>query len=38
VPAIVYQFLGIDTEKQYLNGAGRPISVLPGGKPIDELF
>jgi hypothetical protein len=38
VLATVYQFLGIDTEKQYLNGSGRPISVLPSGKPIDELF
>jgi hypothetical protein len=38
VLATMYQFLGIDTEKQYLNGSGRPISVLPSGKPIDELF
>jgi hypothetical protein len=36
--ATMYQFLGIDTQKQYLNGSGRPISVLPGGQPIEELF
>jgi hypothetical protein len=38
VLATLYQHLGIDTEAQYLNNAGRPISVLPEGKPIDELF
>jgi Protein of unknown function (DUF1501) len=38
VLATLYQHLGIDTEAQYLNGTGRPISVLPGGKPIEELF
>jgi len=37
VLATVYRHLGIDTEAQYLNN-GRPISVLPSGKPIDELF
>jgi len=37
VLATVYQHLGIDTEAQYLNN-GRPISVLPFGKPIDELM
>jgi uncharacterized protein (DUF1501 family) len=37
VLALVYQHLGIDTEAQYLNGAGRPIAVLPFGKPIEEL-
>jgi hypothetical protein len=37
VLATLYQHLGIDTEQQYLNNAGRPISVLPSGKPIDEL-
>ena len=30
--------LGIDPEAQYLNGTGRPISVLPSGKPIEELY
>jgi hypothetical protein len=38
VLATLYQHLGIDTEAQYLNGTGRPISVLPSGKPIEELF
>jgi hypothetical protein len=38
VLATLYQHLGIDTEKQYLNNAGRPITVLPHGKPIEELF
>src|SRR5262249_49254381 len=37
VLATLYSHLGIDTEAQYLNGAGRPISVLPSGKPIEEL-
>jgi hypothetical protein len=37
VLATVYQHLGIDTEAQYLNN-GRPITVLPSGKPIEELF
>jgi hypothetical protein len=38
VLATLYQHLGIDTEAQYLNNAGRPISVLPSGTPIEELF
>lgn len=38
VLATIYDHLGIDTKKQYLNDAGRPISVLPGGEPIRELF
>ncbi len=33
----MYRHLGIDTEAQYLNGAGRPITVLPEGKLIEEL-
>ena len=37
VLATVYQHLGIDTETSYLNN-GRPIPVLPSGKPIDELM
>jgi hypothetical protein len=36
VLATVYQHLGVDTEAQYLDN-GRPIPVLPSGKPIDEL-
>jgi hypothetical protein len=38
VLATMYQFLGVDPHAQYVNGAGRPISVLPFGKPIEELF
>lgn len=37
VLATVYRHLGVDTEAQYLNN-GRPVPVLPSGKPIDELF
>jgi hypothetical protein len=37
VLATMYRHLGIDTAEQYLNNAGRPISVLPSGKPIEEL-
>jgi hypothetical protein len=36
VLATVYRHLGVDTQEQYLDN-GRPISVLPFGKPIDEL-
>ncbi len=38
VLATLYAHLGVDTTTQYLNGAGRPISVLPSGTPIEELF
>ncbi len=38
VLATIYRHLGVDTEASYLNDAGRPIQVLPSGKPIDELF
>jgi uncharacterized protein (DUF1501 family) len=39
VLATLYQHLGIDTAApQYVNNAGRPVSVLPEGKPIDEMF
>ena len=37
VLATVYRHLGIDTNAEYLNN-GRPIPVLPSGKPIEELF
>jgi hypothetical protein len=37
VLALLYRHLGIDVAKQYANGTGRPISVLPSGMPIDEL-
>jgi uncharacterized protein (DUF1501 family) len=36
VLATVYHHLGVDTEAQYMNN-GRPIPVLPSGKPIEEL-
>jgi hypothetical protein len=37
VLALMYRHLGVDCEAQYLNATGRPIPVLPDGKPIDEL-
>jgi uncharacterized protein (DUF1501 family) len=37
VLATVYRHLGVDTKAEYLNN-GRPVPVLPAGKPIDELF
>ncbi len=37
VLATMYKHLGIDVDAQYLNLSGRPIVVLPSGKPIDEL-
>jgi len=38
VLATLYEHLGIDTQQQYLNATGRPITVLPEGKAIEELF
>jgi hypothetical protein len=38
VLATLYQHLGVDTTAQYLNSTGRPISVLPSGTPIEELY
>jgi hypothetical protein len=37
VLATLYRHLGVDTQVQYTNNAGRPVSVLPSGKPIEEL-
>ncbi|OWK45151.1 DUF1501 domain-containing protein [Fimbriiglobus ruber] len=37
VLATVYRHLGVDPNAQYLTSTGRPVSVLPDGKPIDEL-
>jgi hypothetical protein len=37
VLATIYRHLGIDTEKNYLDHAGRPIVTLPFGNPITEL-
>ncbi|HBH50283.1 MAG TPA: DUF1501 domain-containing protein [Planctomycetaceae bacterium] len=34
VLATMYRHLGVDTSRQYLNAAGRPISVLPSGTPL----
>jgi hypothetical protein len=38
VLATLYQHLGVDGNEQYTDNAGRPHPVLPGGKPIEELF
>ncbi len=38
VLATIYRHLGVDTHAQYLDNFGRPLSVLPFGNPIDELF
>ena len=37
VLATIYRHLGVDTTRQYVNHAGRPISVLPSGSPLLEL-
>ncbi|MCE9531961.1 MAG: DUF1501 domain-containing protein [Planctomycetes bacterium] len=37
VLATIYRHLGVDTATDYMNN-GRPVPVLPSGKPIDELF
>ncbi len=37
VLATLYKHLGVDTTVQYVNPAGRPITVLPSGTPIEEL-
>lgn len=36
--ATVYRQLGVDTRQQFLNTAGRPISILSHGEPIRELI
>lgn len=38
VLATVYHHLGVDRAAQYPNGAGRPMTVLPEGRVIEELF
>lgn len=35
--ATIYQALGIDYEKHYLNSFGRPIPIVYGGKPVREV-
>ncbi|QVL30373.1 DUF1501 domain-containing protein [Telmatocola sphagniphila] len=36
--ATMYQHLGIDPEKSFLDNLGRPMPILPYGKPIADLF
>ena len=38
VLATLYRHLGIDPSLQTVNLRGRPITLLPDGAPIDELF
>ena len=38
VLATIYDFLGVDVHKHYLDNAGRPIPVLSSGTPIAELL
>jgi hypothetical protein len=38
VLATVYRHLGVDATVQYQNATGRPITVLPSGVAIDEMF
>jgi hypothetical protein len=38
VLATLYRHLGIETDWQTVNNAGRPIPILPDGKPIAELI
>lgn len=38
VLATLYRHLGIDIDQQYFDRTGRPHPVLPGGKPLEELF
>ena len=37
VLATIYRHLGVDTERHYLNAAGRPIKALPFGTPLLDL-
>jgi Protein of unknown function (DUF1501) len=38
VLATIYRHLGIDPSHAFLNNAGRPVPILPHGKPIAELL
>ena len=38
VLATLYRHLGIETDWQTVNNAGRPIPILPDGSPIAELI
>jgi len=37
VLATMYEWLGVDMEKDYINNFGRPIKILADGKPLREL-
>ena len=36
--ATVYRHLGIDWDHSYINFAGRPVPILPSGRPIEQLI
>jgi hypothetical protein len=36
--ATLYACCGVDAEKPYTSGAGRPVKILDGGDPVKELF
>ncbi len=36
--ATVYQFLGVDQRREFLDHTGRPLPILPDGEPIRELL
>lgn len=38
VLATIYDHLGVDPNRHYLNDSGRPIKTLPHGQPLRELF
>ena len=38
VLAMIYRHLGIDLSSETINNAGRPIPLLPSGRPIAELI
>jgi hypothetical protein len=38
VLATIYRHVGVDRTVEYSDLTGRPHPVLPGGKPLEELF
>jgi hypothetical protein len=36
--ATIYRVFGVNPEKQYTSGGGRPMKILEGGEPVKELF
>jgi uncharacterized protein DUF1501 len=36
--ATIYRACGVNPEKQYVSGGGRPMRILEGGDPVKELF